>query len=51
LVKKEEQFECCENERILKTFAAIRNKLQGTGAQSQFVQRTMTPKNAIVKFE
>jgi hypothetical protein len=36
---------------ILKTFAAIRNKLQGTGAQSMFIQRTMTPKNAIVKFE
>ena len=31
MVKKKDEFECAENELILKTFSGIRNRLMGTG--------------------
>lgn len=36
MVKKSDQFECAENELLLKTFAGIRNKLMGTAGDVAF---------------
>ena len=37
MVKKKDEFECAENELILKTFKGIRNKLMGAPGDSAFV--------------
>ena len=37
MVKKKDEFECAENELILKTFVGIRNKMMGTGGDAAFV--------------
>ena len=37
MVKKKDEFECAENELILKTFVGIRNKLMGTAGDSAFM--------------
>ena len=36
MVKREDQFECAENELILKTFAGLRSKLMGTAGDNAF---------------
>ena len=36
MVKRKDEFECAENELILKTFTGIRNKLMGTGSDIAF---------------
>ena len=36
MVKKKDEFECAENELILKTFVGIRNKLMGTAGDAAF---------------
>ena len=36
MVKKKDEFECAENEMILKTFTGIRNKLMGTAGDVAF---------------
>ena len=37
MVRRTDQFECAENEAILKTFTGIRNKMMGTGGDVAFV--------------
>ena len=37
MVKKKDEFECAENDLILKTFVGIRNKLMGTAGDQQFL--------------
>lgn len=36
MVKRKDEFECAENDQILKTFTGIRNKLMGTGSDIAF---------------
>lgn len=44
MVKKKDEFECAENELILKTFVGLRNKLMGTGGGAAFAgQMSQTP--------
>ena len=37
MVKKKDEFECAENDLMLKTFTGIRNKLMGTAGDAAFV--------------
>ena len=37
MVQKTDEFECAENDLILKTFVGIRNKMMGTAGDPQFV--------------
>jgi len=37
MVKRKDEFECAENDLILKTFTGIRNKLMGTAGDVAFV--------------
>lgn len=37
MVKRKDEFECCENELITKTFVGIRNKMMGTAGDAAFV--------------
>ena len=37
MVKRKDEFECAENELLLKTFQGIRNKLVGTGCDPEMV--------------
>jgi len=37
MAKKNDEFECAENDLILKTFSGIRNKIVGTGSHEAFI--------------
>ena len=46
MVKRKDEFECAENDLILKTFVGIRNKLMGTAGDVAFVGHKFQPKAA-----
>lgn len=46
MVKRKDEFECAENELILKTFVGIRNKLMGTAGDQAFAGHVFQPKAA-----
>ena len=46
MVKRNDEFECAENELILKTFVGIRNKLMGTAGSAAYAGHQFQPKAA-----
>ena len=41
--KRNDEFECAENEVILKCFSGIRNKIVGTGSHEAFISQSDIP--------
>ena len=46
MVKRKDEFECAENDLVLKTFVGIRNKLMGTAGDVAFVGHKFQSKAA-----